>query len=102
VGQAIAAGREARRLQPAHYYVNLGLARAFSKQQRWADASRSAQDAAQHAPGTNERVAALALAAQGSFEAGKAYDGCSLLRQVDTLQPTPAIKADLARRRCGT
>ena len=44
--QAIVAGLEARRLNPTHYYVNLGLARAFFDQQKWGEAMERAEDAA--------------------------------------------------------
>lgn len=99
--QAITAGREARRLQPTHYYVNLGLARVFLQQRSWADAVSSAEDAAQHAPGVAERVSALSLAAQASFETGNGQKGCALLRQAGNLAPSRGISVDLTRRGCG-
>jgi hypothetical protein len=97
---AIAAGTEARRLQPTHYYVNLGLARALSQQKRWAEAMSRAEDAAAHAPGVSERVTALALAARSAFEADQRAQGCTILRTAADLQASREIQADLKRYAC--
>ena len=98
--QAVAAGIQARRLKPRHYYVNLGLARAYTRLGRWNDAIARAENAALDAPGTSEQASALALAARASFEAGHAQRGCMLLRRADALQSNRELMDQLASRGC--
>ena len=98
--KAIAAGTEARRLNPGHYYVNLGLARSHAQLKEWADARARAEDAALKAPGVVEEVNAVVLAARSSFAAGNAERGCTLLRRARALEATPEIQADITARGC--
>ena len=98
--QAIAAATQARRLKPDHYYVNLGLARAYTRLGRWNDALARAEDAALNAPGTSEQVSALALAARSAFDSGNAPKGCRLLRRAATLHSSPELMGELSGHRC--
>ena len=100
MAQAIVAGIEARRLNPTHYYVNLGLARAFFEQKKWRDAVERAEDAVAHAPGVPERVTALAMAARGSFHEGQSKRGCILLRQANNLQSSREVLSEIANHGC--
>ena len=77
---AISAGSQARKLAPTHYYVNLGLARAFFQQKQWRAAVERAEDAVVQAPGASQRVEALFVAARSAFRARDATKGCTLLR----------------------
>ncbi len=70
--QAIAAGTRARELNPHHYYVNLGLARAFIQQKEWRLAIERAQAAAADASTPEDRETARALAAKASAEVSRA------------------------------
>jgi tetratricopeptide (TPR) repeat protein len=98
--KAIAAGTEARRLNPGHYYVNLGLARSHAQLKEWADARARAEDAALKAPGVVEEVNAIVLAARSSFSAGNAERGCTLLQRARALGAPPEIQADITTRGC--
>ena len=98
--KAIAAGLEARRLSPGHYYVNLGLARAHARREEWTDARARAQDAADRAPGAAEHASAIALAARSSFAAGDAEGGCTLLRRALAVKANSEIQDALATRGC--
>jgi tetratricopeptide (TPR) repeat protein len=68
---AIVAGTRARDLNPHHYYVNLGLARAFIQQKEWRLAIERAEDAAGDATTPQDRETARALAAKASSEVGR-------------------------------
>lgn len=99
--QAVSAGDRARTLDANHYYVNLGLARAFMQQKEWTSAIRRAEDATLNAPGLQQRVNALAIAAQASFQARDSMKGCSFLRRAADLQSGREILDEIARNGCG-
>ncbi|KRE06930.1 hypothetical protein ASE63_23550 [Bosea sp. Root381] len=81
---AISAGVRAREIDPRHYYVNLGLARASFHLEDWRKAIGYAMDAASDAPSKVERAGAWELAAKAAFRAGDTKGGCDLLEQVLT------------------
>ena len=97
--EAIAAGSQARQLDPDHYYVNMILARAFLQQKKWTQAMRHARDAASHAPGDLESVDALVLGARGAFQAGDSNAGCEFLR-LARLRPSAKIRGELTTDVC--
>jgi hypothetical protein len=97
---AIAAGSQARRLDPDHYYVNMILARAFFQQGKWAEVTGHAGDAASHAPGVRESVDALVLGARGAFRSGDSNAGCEFLRRAG-LRPSAEILGKLTSDVCG-
>jgi tetratricopeptide (TPR) repeat protein len=99
--QALAAWLKARGLNQHHYYVNLGLARALLQQQEWRAAVERAADAISDAPGVQERVSALALAARGSFLTGDSRRGCDFLREAAELQPSREMLDEVSRNGCG-
>jgi hypothetical protein len=98
--QAITAGERARRLSPTHYYVNLGLARAFVAQKQFGAAVERAEDAALNAPGPTERVNALTLGARSAFETKESARGCTLLRRAVDLQASRELVDELAKHSC--
>jgi tetratricopeptide (TPR) repeat protein len=98
---AVAAGNRALTLNAGHYYVNLGLARALMELKDWAGARRRAEEASVNAPGNAERIAALTIAAQASFQARDSRRGCEHLRSAAKLQPGHEVSGELARNGCG-
>ena len=98
--QAVAAGMRARSLDANHYYVNLGLARAFAQLKQWTDAAARAEDAAHNAKAVPEQVTALALAARSRMQAGDSKSGCDLLRMAAHLQPGRELQDGLASNGC--
>jgi tetratricopeptide (TPR) repeat protein len=100
--QAVVAGGRARALNPNHYYVNMILAVSFMQEKEWATAVQRAEDAAVNAPGIRERVTALVVAAQASFQARDSAKGCDFLRRAAGVQRGPDILAEIARNGCGT
>ena len=96
---AIAAGVEARRLSPTHYYVHLGLARAFAGVQRWPESVTAAEEAARNTPGAAHRADAM-LARRSAFAAGDSRKGCTLLKGSEELQPNPERRRALAAHGC--
>ena len=98
--QALAAGGEAARLSPNHYYVHLGLARVLRRQLKYKEAVERAEHAAANAPGPTERTNALALAGRSALQAGELEKGCRFLRQVIQSGPSNEINAELKRGGC--
>ncbi len=97
---AISAGSQARKLVPTHYYVNLGLARAFFQQKQWRAAVERAEDAVVQAPGASQRVEALFVAARSAFQARDATKGCALLRRASEVQSSRALLDELESHAC--
>jgi tetratricopeptide (TPR) repeat protein len=91
---------EARRLNPRHYWANLGAARNLARLRQWAPAQASAEQAASTAPGVPEQVGAMVLAADISFAAGKAEHGCARLRDAGALKASADIQKAMAARGC--
>jgi tetratricopeptide (TPR) repeat protein len=99
--QAVSAGIRARSLDAGHYYVNLGLARAFMQQGEWTHAAGRAEDAAAHAPDPQHRVDALVMAAKAAFQIPDSRKGCTLLRRAEALPAGRLILDEGARHACG-
>jgi len=99
--QAVDAGMQARHLNAHHYYVNIGLARAFAQLKQWTDAAAHAEDAVVDAPGVPEQVGALAVAGRSRVQVGDQKRGCDLLQRAADLQPSRALQDELAGNGCG-
>jgi tetratricopeptide (TPR) repeat protein len=99
--EALSAGGRARALAADHYYVNLGLARVLLQRKEWSTAVRRAEDAAAHSPGLAEKVNAIVIAAEASFQARDAAAGCKFLMTAASLRSDRSILEGLERNRCG-